>query len=145
MHKPSRHQRSDGKALLIDLDNLVINGRGFVSAEQAESRLRRVVTAAGPVDHVLAVAPRTTVARFADILAALGIRWELCERGPDAADRAICLIACDLVELGYDHMFIASGDHFFICVTAIAKVTIVLPAEQQMSRHLARHALRLAA
>lgn len=42
-------------------------------------------------------------------------------------------------------MFIASGDHFFTCVTAIAKVTIVLPAEQQMSRDLAKYAVCLAA
>lgn len=145
MHRPSRYPESGRRALLIDLDNIVIQDGELLAPTQAQEVLRRILIAASPRDYVLAVAPAPTVMHVGSALLALGIRWQWCGPEPDAADHQLCLVACDLVERGYSDLAVASGDHFFACLADIARLTIVVPKGQPVARELARRGCVLAA
>lgn len=125
------------RALLVDLDNILrTTGGDYLAAPSARAVLERVLARTGPVAYALAMAPEHCIRRYAAELAALGLRWACCELGPDVADRDLCLVACDLVENGYDEIVVSSGDHYFACLSTIAALTVVVPPGVPVARDL---------
>lgn len=135
------------RAALVDLDNILIdNATGRrISTPEAEALLRRVLARAGDTQYALAIAPRNSITTYGAVLAAVGLRWQICEQRPDAADRALCLAACDLVESGYGEIIVVSSDHYFSCLAMIARLTVVVPNGALVARDLKRSATVLAA
>lgn len=108
-------------------------------------RLRRVLAAAQPVHYVLAVAPRHILRRYLEALLALGVRWQECLCGPDAADAALFDVARELVSHGYQSIVVASGDHYFAELADVAELIVVLPRHQRAARTLHHRAVVKAA
>lgn len=134
------------RGYLLDLENMLRKSGGdYVDQESATDILERLVIRAGSVQYMLAVAPASCVERYGAILAKLGMRWALCSPGTDSADRELCLVACDLVERGYEEILVSSCDHYFSCIADIARLTVVVPVGAVVSRKLRRSATVLAA
>lgn len=132
-------------ALLLDLDNILIRDNTMATVTQAPRTLQPIRTACGPTDFTLAVAPRVSLTPVLPALLVLGIRWRTCPIGPDSADRDIVEIAHELIDHGFDHLFIASGDHYFAVLTQRARITVVLPSGQPVAALLRQQAHALAA
>jgi hypothetical protein len=132
-------------ALLLDLDNILIRGNTIATVTEAQRTLQRIRTACGPTDYTLAVAPRASLTTVLPALLVLGIRWRTCPIGPDSADRDIVEVGQNLIDHGFGHLFIASGDHYFEVLTQRARVTVVLPAGQPVATTLRARADVLAA
>ncbi len=125
------------RALLIDTDNVtILNGRTLSNAE-THFVFKRTFYLAGEVDFVKAIAPRRTNVRVGAELAALGIRWEQVEQGPDAADRRIVERAMQLIASGYTEICIASCDHYFARLGSSVALTVINPlAGKPIAREL---------
>jgi len=115
------------RALLIDLDNVLLQSGQWVQPDEGVRRLRAIRECAGGVHHTLAVAPHHSVRRWASELAAVDISWAEVPPGPDSADHTISPIADELVAHGYTELCIASGDHYFAPLAERARLVVIDP------------------
>jgi hypothetical protein len=123
----------------VDLENLAYDGNVPLQVARVEERLSRVLAAAGRIDYAIAVAPRAALTRHGAGLARLGLRWEECPAGPDAADARIVARAGEFAALGYQEFLITSGDHYFAALATAGRLTVVVPSDVRVSNAL-RHA-----
>ena len=143
MKKQNRSTVPSGRgrrALLIDLDNVLLQSGQWVQRDEAIRRLRAIRERAGGVHHTLEVAPHRSVRRWASELAAADIAWAEVSPGPDSADHTISLIADELVAHGYTELCIASGDHYFAPLAEHARLVVIDPGGCALSHELYRAA-----
>lgn len=133
-------------ALLIDLENIARGRDGaFLDRACVATILESVCRRAGDVQYILAVAPEFCVRKYGAELAKLGIRWGICQGTSDAADKMLCLVACDLAAIGFSKIVVSSGDHFFACLEEVVELVVIVPTTVSVSRELSRLAIRVAA
>jgi hypothetical protein len=133
--KPLAHRR----VLLVDLENLAYEDGACLPTDHVEERVCKVLAAAGRTDYAIAVAPHAALVRYGAGLARLGLRWEECSTGRDAADARIVARAGELADLGYEEFVIASADHYFAVLASVGRLTVVVPTGVGVSKVL-RHA-----
>jgi len=115
------------RALLVDLENLAYHDSVRLGRASVRRQILYVLREAGSVDYALAVAPRHVIQRYGAELASTGLRWEECNSGHDSADAYLVTRAHELKVLGFHHIVIASGDHYFCCLTGDFTLSVVVP------------------
>lgn len=127
-------------ALVIDLDNVVIDGDNALTPLEVGDLLRKMLDLLGPVEYSIVAAPRKTVERYGSTLAALRLRWIIVSGRPDAADEALLLEITELASLGYSRFAVASADHAFAPVAEAFPTTVIVRRGQPVSAQLRRAA-----
>jgi len=115
------------RALLVDLENLAYHDSVRLDRASVGRQILYVLRVAGIVDYALAVAPRHVIERFGAELAATGLRWEECNPGLDSADIYLVARAHELQALDFQHIVIASGDHYFHRLAGEFTLSVVVP------------------
>jgi hypothetical protein len=129
-----------GSVLLLDLENVCSTSR---DPERTHRELSAILTAAGPVDKVIAVACRDVVMRQKPVLRSLKIDYRTVPCGKDAADKALLKAAKSLRKSGTGTFFIASCDHYFKHLAWLGKVVVVTPPGNPVAKSLVEVASRV--
>ncbi|WHT22559.1 hypothetical protein N8J89_16295 [Crossiella sp. CA-258035] len=126
------------RALLIDLDNITYQDGSRVSAACLRGRLEAVLARTGPVDHVLAAGPPSTVARYLAELVELRVPVVTSTSRSRKADTVLIERAEHLISTGYTEIVLASacGRFSVLCGRAGVSVTIVCVAADAVAREL---------
>lgn len=123
-------------ALLIDLDNLVIDDGGLLLPVDVERVLRGLLAKAGEVSYCILAAPIAMIQRFGATLARLGLRWVAVPCLPDAADHALLEEASYLAEHGFNRFVLGSADHIFADLAGAYPTTVIVRDRQPVSWQL---------
>jgi hypothetical protein len=108
------------------------------------ARLRAVLRAAGPVDHIVAASAASQHDRLDALLRRAGVDVHTrCGNRANAADRALIQAARHFARGGDCEVVVASNDHFFRAVAGLPGVRrVVLITQPQLAT--ARSLLRVA-
>jgi len=124
------------RALLVDLENLAYHDSVRLDRASVRRQILYVLQEAGCVDYALAVAPRHVIRRYGAELAATGLRWEECNPGLDSADIYLVARAHELKALDFQHIVIASGDHYFHRLAGEFTLSVVVPPGASVAAQL---------
>lgn len=108
------------RVLILDVENMCPGSRRPV---RALAHLRAVLTAAGPVDQVIAASAASQHERLDHLLRAAGVQVHTRVRNrPNAADRALIQAARSFARDGDCEVVIASNDHGFRAIAGLPGV-----------------------
>lgn len=122
--------------MLVDLENIARVEGGWLTEPELAEVLRHALAMAGGADFRLVVAPNGVLKRYVGTLAALRLCCSAVTPGPDAADLVLLDHAWYLIDVGYDHFVVLSGDHLFAEIASRAPITVIVRDGQPVARAL---------
>lgn len=130
VHRPASPPVAD--IGLVDVDNIALAGTGALEQRRALDHLDRVAHQLRGVELVYAVASQALVTHLGLWFRYSQWTFRPAEVGPDAADHQLIGYAhCALPQRREPAVVVASGDHIFAELAAVATLQIVVPAEHR--------------
>ncbi|MDQ1289684.1 MAG: hypothetical protein QG622_3250 [Actinomycetota bacterium] len=136
------------RVLILDVENVCPGSRRW---RRAQSRLRAVLDAAGPVDQIIAASAASQHERLDRLLRTMGVDvHRRVTNRPDAADRALISAAREFAREGDCEVVVASNDHSFRVIArmpGVRRLVLITVPQLDTARSLVRVAseLRVAA
>lgn len=115
---------------LIDVDNILLAGRGHIETRRATAALAEVYAQLSGAQLSLAVVSDSAIAQLGGDprFQLTGWTWRAAEVGPDAADHQLLDFALTaLRQRPGARVAIASGDHMFAQLAEVAPIEVVVP------------------
>ena len=132
------------RVLILDVENVCPSSRRPV---RAMARLNAVLSAAGPVDQIIAASAASQHTRLDELLRRAGVQVHTrCGNRPNAADRVLIAAARQFASKGDCEVVVASNDHGFRVIAdlpGVRRLVLITHPHLATARSLLRVASEL--